>query len=56
MKAQNTVTIQDNRQYTAPDFVFSAFDLQEVITMSVGSTLPDEGDRDAVIVWQHLYN
>lgn len=45
------MTTLNNRQYTAPDFDFSAFDPQEVITMSVGPTLPDEGDRDAVIVW-----
>jgi len=41
----------NNQPYTAPELVFSAFEPQEVITMSVGSTLPDEGDRDAVIIW-----
>lgn len=45
------MTMCNNRQYTAPDFDFSAFDPQEVITISVGPDLPDEGDRDAVIVW-----
>lgn len=44
---------QSTNIYTAPDVQFVAFEPAQEFTvdMSVGATLPDSGDRDAVIIW-----